>query len=333
MSTERKNKINKAYLKNFTKFVEERYVLIQNAPAIKKNIQETVNHINETVNTYIQKLNVKIHDRQIPYITLCIKYDYDIPDDTRIFLHDDYTSTEYETKIKEHATENIGKTITHLLEFLLAAGYKELSISQVGCDAKLVVAHEFFECAVTDILLDIAMFNSFSFLRNLQIKDKHAFTSKKLNYYKQNKDSMTIFYDHKEIDNLYYSFAFSARNSKSSLSIEKYIEYWDDFISKEYKDYTHKELSVAKQLKNYYRDYGEIGQNFYKKFYNMDKGAYILMRINADHTEDYHELICNLFHIKSYRTRQTLIKPISQFDTYTKLFENLDVSAFKVVNK
>ena len=62
MSTNRKNRINPAFLKNFTENVERRCIAIESSQKAFDGMQEFVNSINETANIIIQELNLKIHD-------------------------------------------------------------------------------------------------------------------------------------------------------------------------------------------------------------------------------------------------------------------------------
>lgn len=327
MSSNRKNKIRPDFLKNFTNYIEDRCVVIENATVIKTDLQKSINNINETVNTIIQELNIKIPDRQLPYITLTVRYSPELDKRARFFVHGDDTTDLFEKTVMNNV-KSIGIDISHMVDVLVAAGYKDVVISSVGCDAEIVVAHKFFECAIVDVLLDIVMFNSYSFMRNLSLEEKHDFSFKKYQYYKDN--SLSCFYNCKTSKNLYYSFAFSARKNETEFDTYKYIDLWNRFMHDNYKSNIHKEASISQQLKNHV-DYGELAPSLVKKFNKKTKGAYLLMRTNKDRTESLRLFICTVFGIKDYEKGKIKIVPIEQFDEYKPLFENLDVSAFKVI--
>lgn len=327
MSTNRKNKAGPNFLKNFTKNIEARCIIIENANAINGDLQKSINSINDEVNKIIQDLNIRIADRQLPYITLTVQYAPTLDKQSRFFIHSDDTTELFEAEVKAK-TNSIGSDISHMVDILIAAGYKELIISSFGFDAEIVVAHHFFECAIIDVLLDIVMFNSYSFLRKLSIEEKHNFSFRKYQYYK--KHSLQCFYNCAPEKELYYSFAFSARKNEHSFDASEYIILWNQFIQECQHDSVHKEDTILNQLK-FHADYHELPKNLHKRFVRKPKGAYLVMRTNKDRTEDLHPFICSVFGLKEYEKGKVKIVPIAEFEKYKPLFENLDVSAFKVV--
>ena len=327
MSSNRKNRIGPTFLMNFTKNIEARHLVIENATAINGDLQKSINIINETANTIIQSLNVNIADRQLPYITLTVSYNSNLDNQARFFVHDSDTSDAFETAVGAHI-DCIGTDISHMIDVLVAAGYKDIVISSLGYDAEIVVSQDFFKCAIVDVLLDIVMFNSYSFLRNLSLQEKHDFSFKKYQFYRVN--ALNCFYSCKTNKELYYSFAFSARKNEDEFDIERYINLWNQFIQYNYGTQIHKEVSIPRQLKHH-ADYGELPPALAKRFNKRAKGAYLIMRTNKDRTKDLELFICSVFGIKEYEKGKIKIVPIEEFEKYKPLFKNLDVSAFKVV--
>lgn len=327
MSTNAKNRIRPEFLKNFTSKIKRRYIIIQNGKISGNDLQQLLNSVNSTVNQIIQQLNLKIKDRQIPYTTLIAQINPTLDSRSRFVLHDDSSDGNFEMGIKTQSTL-IGEDLSHLVEFLVAAGYKEIVISSLDCDAEIVVDYKFLECAIVDVLLDITVFNSYSFLKNLSIKEKHEFGCQKYTYFKE--CSFDCFYECKSNKELYYSFAFSARDSCDCFDVDKYIEIWNGFISKNYPNCTHKEKTISQQLKQHV-DYEELPDNLQYRFNKRPKGAYLVLRTNKDRTEKLSPFIQSVFGIKEYEKGKIKIVPIEDFDKYKPLFENLDISAFKVV--
>lgn len=327
MSTNYKNKPNQAFLKNFTRKVERRYLKINNANAFNGDLQKIINTINSTVNQIIQELNIKITDRQLPYITLTAQFNADLDEKSRFVIYSDDGDYNFEESIKLN-TSQIGVNISHIIEIMIADGYRNIIISELGCDAEFVVAKEFVESAIADVLLDIVMFNSYSFLKELSEQEKHDFSYKKYSYYK-NQD-LECFYNYDTSKDLYYSFAFSARCDENKFDVEKYISLWEVFIKNNFQESEHIEESISKQLK-YHVDYEELPKNLVYRFKHYEKGAYLIIRINKDVTEKLHPYINSVFGLQQYKKGKIKIIPIEEFEKYKELFVNLDVSAFKIV--
>ena len=330
MSTNSKNKIRECYFKNYTKKRKNREILVESSRALNGDIQEIVNEINLTVNQIIQELNLLIHDRQLPYITLDIKYKPEIEKRARMVLIERDTQEEFENNIKR-STAAIGQDVSHFIEILSADGFKEVVISPLGCNSEIVIGKDYITYVIVDILLDIVMFNSYSFLKNMTIAEKHEFCNKKYNYFK--KENLNCFYEYKEEDEskeLYYAISFSARNEINSFDTKKYIKLWSEFINAYFPDSVHVEKTISEQLKQHI-DYCDLPKNLSSKFAKEEKGAHLLLRVNKDVTESYHEDILNLFKMKKYRIGKVKIVPISDFNRYEYLFRHLDVSVFKIV--
>ena len=104
--------------------------------------------------------------------------------------------------------------ISHSIEFFVHTSYNELTFSNNNFDIKILLDEYGLATVFTDIFLDSAMFNSYSFLKGLSDEEKHAFGMKKLEFYKNK--GLECFYrlDREDEDRLlYYSLAFSCRKS------------------------------------------------------------------------------------------------------------------------
>ena len=327
MSTNPKNKIKPEFLKNFTKNVLSREISIENGKVLI-NYQDWINRINTETNQIIQQLNLIVLERNIPYITFKAQFGDPIKKDARVAFINEKSGRDFEVIIMEDY-DQIGKTTSHMVVLVLADGYKDVEDSAFKLDADLIVATEFFECALIDVLLDIAMFNSFSFLRNKGNEERHSFGKEKCLFAKK-KQFPCFYINHCEKDQ-YYSFAFSARKEKDRIDLLSYVQIWDSFISECYPTEKHIEGSIREQLKQHV-DYKELPINsIVRKCKKIDGGAYLLLRTNRDRTEEIHERVFTLFGISEYEKGKTKIVSISDFEKYKPLLENLDVSAFKLI--
>lgn len=326
MSTNVKNVIRPEFLKNFTTKIKDRYVLLEKGNTEFQNIEGLVFSINHKINEIIQDLNLKITDRQLPYISLKICYGKVSNKRIRAFIHNRDTNFQFEKEIQKQIETEV--EISHILDMLVATGFKKITISTLSCDAELIIDSKLLEHALIDILLDIVMFNSYSFLKNMDIEDKKMFSKKKYNFFRD--ENLPCFYDCPKDRTVYYSLSFSARISEEDFRIEEYIEYWNRFINKYYPNERHQEKSIKDQIKQHV-DYKELPKEIHRKFDTLPSGAYLLLRTNKDKTDDLHPMIYSLFGIQKYRKGKIKIVPIEAFETYKPLLEHLDVSAFKVV--
>ena len=321
-----KNEFRSACLRNFTTKVKTRYILLDRKTCPITNIDQSIKSINDTTNFIIQDLNLLIHDRQLPYISLLAQSKNGFSKRTRAFIHDDQISTDYEKDLNFKIVHE--NELSHILEVLVAYGFKKITISQYQYDAEIIIDYHLLKAAITDIMLDIIMFNSYSFLKSMTIKEKRKFSQQKYNFFVDNQ--LPCPYDYKNEKPLYYSLAFSARKDDFTFDIEYYIDLWDKFIDTYYGNEKHIEKSVKEQLCQHV-DKGELPKNVHRRFDNSSKGAYLLLRTNKDRTEKIQPQLFNLFGIKEFRKGKLKIVPISDFETYKPLLTNLDVSAFKIV--
>lgn len=321
-----KNEIRDSCLRNFTTKVKTRYILIDRKKCPIKNIDKRVKTINDIAHLLIQDLNLLINDRQLPYISLEIQSKNSFSKRARAFIHDDQISADYEKDLCNKIVQD--EELSHIIEILVANGFKKIVISKIGCDAEIIIDYHFLDAVITDIVLDIIMFNSYSFLKAMTIKEKREFSQQKYKFFVDNK--LPCLYDYKNEKPLYYSLAFSARRDSSTIDLEYYISLWDKFIETYYCDKKHIEKSVKEQLSQHI-DKGELPKSVHRKFDNYSQGAYLLLRTNKDRTEKIHPQLYNLFGIKKFRKGKLRIVPISDFEKYKPLLKNLDVSAFKIV--
>ena len=171
MSKNRKNRKEAAFLRNFTTDIINRMILcddsIQNKQSIIKedSFKETLRRITENTNYIIQQLNYII-PRNIPYLSLSIGTE--LSNSTRLYMR---ASTEkYINNVILQVDDAMTNfvDITHLLDYYICAGDRSIDSSNIdGLSAEISADSMFKEIVINDIFLDIAYFNSYSFLRNM----------------------------------------------------------------------------------------------------------------------------------------------------------------------
>ena len=334
MSNNTKNVIKDAYMKNFTKKIKNRYVLFEKGKTVIKDKSAKFRMINSKVNKIIQDLNIIIPDRQLPYINLncyygnIIRGDKDKSSRIRMFVQNEYTDNFLEREVKTFVENNDSNS--HILNILIKEEENQITISDLSYGAQIVIDEKDFVNTLIDILLDIIMFNSYSFLKELNIENKRLFSQQKYDLFIDKK--LECFYEYSTSTGklFYYCLAFSAHDSNGAFNKEKYIQLWKMMIDGFYPNKKHIEKSIAEQLKQHV-DYGQLPANLGDRLAKNTKGAYLVLKINTDRTKNLHPLLFSLFGKDEYNRRKVLIKPISEIKKFEPLLKNLDISAFKVV--
>jgi len=340
MSTNKKNDYCPAFLSSFTKDKERRNIVVENA-RILCEYQEITKHVVDLTNKIVQELNVKIPDRQVPYVGLSAKKETELTDKSRaLLLSDENAQTGFTERILAHIRVN-GLPLSHIVGILPAPGCKKIveSPEEWGNEipTEIVINRKLFlDCTLTDMLLDISMFNSYSFLKGGTLEDKQTFSFKKYRYFQDR--SLPCFFDYRNgSKKLYYSFAFSARCAENRFNVDEYIQLWNDFINSAYPTSIHEGWSVEEQLKNHEEFHNLSLGKILRKLERLDAGAYLLLRINrTGGTRDLHPFIRSLFKTKNVEIGKVQIVPIDMLkrgSKFERILQNRDVSAFKIIKR
>lgn len=334
----RKNQKGDAFLKNFTTDYICRMILSENelinrkSVIDKKSMKDKLKEITEDVNYLIQLLNMKVC-RNIPYLSL--KFSVELSGDTRIMMRNSKENCDIRLQLDDTMLNFVN--ITHLLDLYICAGQKQIYNSGVDkVNLEIVSDSMFKEIAISDIFLDIAMFNSFSFLKGMTNTAKKKFSKKKAEYYK-NKKLESFFDNEEDLDLDYYSFAFSCHvedGDRILFDIDKYIEIWEDFINIYYIGQSHIERSIEEQIEMRVDDH--IPKDYYTRFRTMKPGNYFIFRINKKEIPIKRKVsICNMFQTDNCSIGDLCIvnqkDAINYFDTYPEIFRELYIAVFKVV--
>lgn len=325
-------------LRTFSKRIETRYIALSDKmelnPKTRDNLIEIVKKINRNLDLIIQSLLVKIPDRQIPFLKVNLGEKVS-NNQLRLLFAD--KNDDIDEEIPEYI--NIDD-ISHFIKFRITPGNRQIILSQEfsKINAEMLIDEEYIVCAATDIFLDIAMFNSFSYLRKMKDNDKKTFSSLKYSYYKE--IGCNCYYHYKaflEKEPVYFSFAFAARNNKSEIDLDTYIYLWNDFLSRYFS--TDKDITelILEQLK-YHKSYGQITKNdstHEKIIRRFDStGSKLILRINKKpKVTDKRIQIINYFGIPKFHLGTIKIVNLNEYynPKLRDFLENGYVSAFKVI--
>ena len=321
-----RNKIRKEYFKNYTTKIKVRNIIVEKGTKITPTTRSILKTANSDTNILIQKLNILVETRQIPYISLKI-INNSCPDSrTRIMLHNVDTTASFLENFKNKLIENSDHVeMSHIVDILIALGCNDLKNSELRSDLGMVMDPNITVDSIVDILLDIAMFNSYSFLKNLSAYEKRLFNIHKVEYIRNN-----LRFSYYSLDTsapFYLSFAFAARDQNGRFDVDKYISLWNNFISYAYPGSTHVEKTVIEQLRQHV-DYGNLPKNTVKLFRTKPDGCYLLLRKNKVRSKDLEDDIKRLF-----KRKKSIIIPICEFNSHERFFKKLDVSVYKVIKK
>lgn len=325
MSTNAKNIIRQEYLKNFTKDILRRLVITAESDKDFRFFDSLMVDINHNLNKILQDINLKTLNRSVPYMTLCVQHSGKVEKDSRVFVRNYETSPAFIKNVKAQLGTDI--YLSHSIELLVAEGYNVIDRSEVS-DVEIVVSKEFVKGAIIDIALDIAMFHSYSFLRDLDFNERRRFSKRKFEFSRE--QGIPSFYECENGDLPYFSLAFLARKSKDEFNVRQYIHFWEEFIRQYFPGYSHVESSMEVQIQKHV-DFEELPKDILQRLEDKPAGAYLILRTNTDRTENLQPQIFSLFGIPKYRKGRIKIVEISKYSEYKVLLENLDVSAFKIV--
>ncbi len=325
-------------LRTFSNRVESRYITLSDKMLLnesqKENLVNVVKRINKNLDLIIQDLLIRIPNRQIPFVKVIASEK--VSNNKLRLLFADKNEDIDETLPKYINIDNL----THLIKFRITPGSRQIILSQEASkiNAEMLIDEEYIVCAATDIFLDIAMFNSYSFLRDLDDDDKKAFSSLKYKFYKES--GCNCYYHYKpflEKEPLYFSFAFAARKSKTEIDLNTYIYLWNDFLEKHFNGSTDVIEPILDQIK-YHKSYKQItkddqsGIGLLNRFDSL--GAKLLLRINKkpNHIEK-REQIANYFRIPKFHLGSIKIVDLEKYHdpVLSEYLRYGYVSAFKVV--
>ena len=291
MSTNRKNDDNAVISNRIVPKAHERRNMIN----IGSNLNtQTLKIIVDKINETIEQINMIVDKRNVPYWRIDLQDTSATGvDKTRVVLRSESSDRRAIDDIKleyEESQEN-----TFLVElFVNNNGYVE-----IGCPREIdngdeqfsgfvLIDFECLQCALIDIFLDSAMFNSYSFLKLMKPSEKKSFNTTKVKFLKKRYNSfintVSNVYKFNKDQYDYLSMAFFARKSTEAIDILSFIELWDDLIANDFPNEIHKEPSVEEQFL-YLTDIEQYTSRVLNECKTKPQGAWWLLRINRTPTD------------------------------------------------
>lgn len=323
-------------LAEYSAHVENRMVFSPEEGGFDNGFPYLLSKATAKLNNAIAQLNLLI-DRNIPYMSIshlpCVN------ELTRLVIRR-LTEVNWNALIFQiDPSATSFANVSHILDLFQCGGSCELDNSDQGMDAQITFDDNLIELVIIDIFLDVAMFNSYSFLRTLSIEKRKQFSKDKYKFFSE-RGLNCLFTDKSDGTLDYYSFAFSCHANRDDilrtpnydyeLNLEQYIGIWDAFLAEYFPGYVHKNSSITDQLS--LRINNHLPLDLAKKFQDKESGIYILLRTERMNIpKKYENQVCNLFGIPKCTVGHLQIISVKDFTKYQALYQNAGVSAFKVI--
>lgn len=337
MSEKLRNEQRNGFMRNFSKFIIERYIIVDDENLDDNEKDLFVSEINEALWTAIQETNMYARNRILPFVV--VRRVVEVKDELRIIINDidsEHSFGSYQNE--EHAKINI-EQLSHLINFKTISPRRQIQVSDhlIPGNAKMIVSRSNQVAAAVDIFLDIAMFNSIGFLKNLDIERKREFSKIKYKFAKE--QNLSSYY--KCCENTppsYWSFAFSARTDSKNIDYFKYVSLWDVFLKTKYPKKAYDKVALIPPYKqmDFHRDKDNFEKIYFTEEYwkQFEHDDYLIIRINREPNDNERKLlITNLFGIPKFHIGA--VKVIHTKDYFMpfiyKQMQELYISAFKIV--
>lgn len=335
MSTNRKNR-DKPVLRNMVRAqnVAQRSVLNIEAKLDNSVLREIVDNINET----IQKMNRLVSERNIPYIRIDQTEEYFNLDKTRILLRSELSDSQLLSRIEDEFKESDGNTFLVEL-YLNSNGYVEIGCADGvdlgggGFSNFILVDYDYLSCALIDVFLDSALFNSYSYLNEMTNEDKRHFNQLKVAYLKNTFVDFTSFnspfYTFNNKNYSYLSMAFFARESENCINLTYLIDLWNSFVKNTYPNASHIEQPVEKQLTALV-DINQYSKEVIDCCKKIEPGCYWLLRIHrVPVNAQIRNWLVSIFGQAEIGSEKII--PFSQFEAVYELVRGQHITAFKFI--
>lgn len=339
MSTNRRNRLEPAFLRPTTTDVLQRSIVIEASSVAEHYAKdEGLRHITEVINYYIQQLNYHI-PRNIPYISLTASRE--IGNAPRILIRESPEEDLHRILVEIEKLQLID--ISHLIDLFISEGdFKLEEPFNSRFNVEVLYNSMFTRLLIIDIFLDVAFCNSYSFLRNASLEEKREISRKKYEFYKKN-NYPTCF---EEIsDSLkYYSFAFSCHKNVENgdlhevsddfdidIDLDSYVQIWDQFVAEYYPNKAHHEKSIQEQF-FYHVDIKQISSKDIDLFVNKKPGNHFLLKlIHIGKKEKTIKRLSSIFPGSTLTIGTLKTVELEELEDYTDLIRNHNISVFKVV--
>jgi hypothetical protein len=286
--------------------------------------------MNEKLWLTIQEVNLATN-YNLPYINLR-RVETAEGDKLRVII------SPYDIDNDKSAPQYIDENTSHIARLKQLSPQKIIQLGNMkGSGRAEILADETSQIsAVVDIFLDIAMFNSISFLTILKDNKRREFNDIKFKYFiDHGYDKDSYFYINPDNQPTYISFAFAHHLEYNKLDYCGYINCWEEFLDEYYNGNINHNIPAVGQLKKHV-DYYNIDKQFKTNEFwsNYQPGSYLFLRTNqCPNTTDRQKRMLRYFGQPSYHIGISKVVPLQPF--HMMYLENelkeLNISAFKIV--
>ncbi|MEA2558839.1 MAG: hypothetical protein QOH06_343 [Acidobacteriota bacterium] len=290
---------------------------------IQQTLEETLEKIEEATDLIFPRFKIDLRRKTVKRGDVKAAFE-DLEEKATIRLVADFTSASPDSTALELAVETAG--VSHVVTFIDAKKMHGWAAGAGASDANVKTSLDRLSLLVTDIVLDIAMFHSWPFLREtrLTLKDKRAFSAKKVQFAKER--NLTSFYGRIDFEGLqYFCLASCVRRGTtfSSADCKNYEELWRDFLRDEIVGPIVSVGSVEREMERISRSHVRGGQISRRKLSesiaSLGKGDYVLMiaarRPKGD--KEYRRLLA-AFRRSSWKTNAWVIEPLVEIGRYIR---------------
>ena len=329
MNKKFRNVKRKAFMRNFTRNTEDRYIYIDNAMMSSNQKDLFVSQVNEQLWYVIQEVNAFCANNDLPYINVR-RVEDDSDDRLRVMISPN------DSEFRANEKRYIDRNNSHIVVMKQISSQRIIQLGNLEGQgrAEIIADDVGSKDAIVDVFLDIAMFNSYSFLKAMGGSERRMFNKKKYEYFISN-GFKSYFGIYPEDPPTYISFAFSAHVTHNKIDCLSYVLCWEEFVRKLYPTATNILLKPTEQLKKHV-DYDNIDSvyktdEFWEQF---PSGGYLLLRTNRrpNRAARLNKLLY-YFGQPTYHIGITKIVPLQQYYSpyCADEYKELNISAFKII--
>jgi len=303
-------------------------------------INSVVQSINSSLKQKITKMQ-ECYDQVLPYVSISHRQFFDKNQNVaQVFKEGNLTESRILIHTVEHPVylpEEEGRRedflqkveLSHLVEvqvdFDVPCEVSESSFSNI----KITLDVIYLQYLIEDIILDIAMFYSFEFLKYKDSTYKSAFSARKAVFAKRN-DYTTYYTGKADVSPNYFCFASCCRTRETDFDYKKYDAIWKDFLAEEIVE----DCSDGDAISRFsdHKNFGELSmKKIIKLIATLERGTYLLLKTNTKphHPKNLRALL-SFFNIRQWRNGKLLIVPFEQYRKFARYYPCISFFKFKV---
>lgn len=152
----------------------KRCILWNQKNGLGQQFYDSISLLKKALNLIIQEVNLKV-ERNVPYMIVdCLEY---VTERTRISVRENSEFDDENIMLGVDGQLDNFANITHIIDCFQAAGRAMIKRANYNnIDVTIYFDNYIRDLTIIDILLDIAFFNSYSFLREMSVAEKREFS-------------------------------------------------------------------------------------------------------------------------------------------------------------